>query len=423
MLQPRPAGAAHRVAALQAERQPLRGLRGVHQAESVAAGAVRAGAEAHAHGGHRPGLRDAVALPRAGDGVVADGGARVGQQAEFAGREQGGVCAERVRSEGADVVEVFHRAPADALEGAFDGGEVLVDVHLEDSARFGAQPCRAPQHPGVGGVLRHGNRQGRVDQPGPVPAGEVAFAALAVRAHLPQHAADTGLLGGLGQDRDVDGRAGPGIGDGGEPATQRFQRGQFRRQVGALLVECAFQWLPDRLEDLRRLPERLRLAETLRQVVVRVHEARHQQRTSEVHRSQATMGADQLARRPDVPEDSTGHPYGMAPDRPLGQQEHIRHEQQLIALELLGPRYGSRGRRGTRRRGRRGTRRRGRRQQSPRPGQPGVHQEGPAARPRLPLPLPLVLTLVPGPLPPCLVRQRALLRGRFPAALDRAGRR
>ena len=81
-----------------------------------------------------------------------------------------------------------------------------------------------------------------------------------------------------GHHADVRFHAGARVADGREAAAQRFQRGELGGQVGGLLVQAALQRHPHSSEDLGRLAENQRLAERLRQVVVRVDEARHEQR-------------------------------------------------------------------------------------------------------------------------------------------------
>ncbi len=235
---------------------------------------------------------------------------------------------------------------------------MLVDVDLEDRSGLGAQLRRLPDHLG-GRVLGHGDGQGRVDQRMCVPAPEVRGSALPIRDDLGQDAPDAGFLGALGHRADVHRSAGPGVGDGGEAAAQRLQRGQFRREIGALLVQRMLQRLPDRLEDLRRLPERLGLAEALGQMVVGVDEARHEQMAVEAHRAERGVPGEEFAGRADLPELPVLHEYRVVPDRPVRQHQHLRHEQLLRAAELLRPRGVRRlayARPGRRRRGGRGGR-------------------------------------------------------------------
>lgn len=213
---------------------------------------------------------------------------------------------------------------------------MLVHVDLEHRAGLRAQ---------VGGllddlagcVLRDGDRQRGVDQRMPVPPPQVCRAAVAAGDDLGQYAPDTGFLRPLRDHPDVHGGTGPGVGDGGEAAPKSLQRGQLRRDVGALLVQRVFQRLPYRLEDLRGLSEGLGLAEALGQMVVRVHEAGHQQVAVQADRLKAGVRGDELWCRSDLAELSVLDEHGLVAHRPVRQQQQLGHQEVLSAVELFGP--------------------------------------------------------------------------------------
>lgn len=213
---------------------------------------------------------------------------------------------------------------------------MFVDMDLEHRTGFRAHVRGLLDDRGRR-VLGDCDGQGGVDQRVAAPPPEVRGATLPIGDDLGEHTADPGFLGALGQRRDIDGSPGPRVGDGGEAAAQRFQRGQFRREVGGVLVQRVLQRFPDRLEDLRRLPERLGLAEALGQMVVGVDEARHQKVPVETDGVQVVVGGDEPLGRTCLPEFPGLHQDGLSPYRPVREEQQFGYEQHALARELVGP--------------------------------------------------------------------------------------
>ena len=106
----------------------------------------------------------------------------------------------------------------------------------------------------------------------------LGMAAAVVVADHAEHAAHAGVARGAATASRPFGARVPASHHRGEAAAQRFERRQLGAQVQAVRHRgCDFQRHPDAAEDLRRLAEGQRLAEALRQMVVRIDEAGHQQ--------------------------------------------------------------------------------------------------------------------------------------------------
>jgi hypothetical protein len=125
-----------------------------------------------------------------------------------------------------------------------------------------------------------------------------------------------------------------------KPPRQRLQRREFGAQVQAVRIEAAFQRHPDAAEDLRRLTERQRFAEALRQVMVRVDEARHQQPSWQRQRRQLRLPCRHLGQRAEVGEAAVAHQHAEPGSRAFGQQRPFGCEQQLAGAERAAPLIG-----------------------------------------------------------------------------------
>jgi hypothetical protein len=348
VVEPGPAAAARRIADGQAEGQFLRGLGRVHQAEGVAAGGVGAQPEADAHGGHQVRGRHGVALPLAGDRVVAHGGVGVAQQHELGRRDQRAVRDEHLRAQRAQLRQQFERPLAALHHRALDRCEVLVDVRLENGARLGAQRRHGGEHV-VGGGLGHrdgerGMHQLRV-RPLPqeacgvrldgLPVGGGAVVA-AVVADQAQHAAQPGLLHGGRNGADVARRARARIAHGGEAAAQRFERRELGGHVDELVVQARLQRHPHAPEDFGRLAIGQRLAEGLREVVVRVDHSRHQQLAGQLQRREVRVAGEERGGGADIAKPAARNSHGMAGRGAVAQHQVVGNEQQLVGGEERG---------------------------------------------------------------------------------------
>ncbi len=341
VVEPGPAAAAGEVADVQAEREALRVFGGVEQPKGIAAGGIGAQSEADAQRSHQVRRCHRIALPLAGDRVVADRGAGVGQHAQLMRCHHGRVSDQHLRPERAQMVQQFQRPPAAPDQRTLDRGKMLVDVRLEDGARLGAHVGHGDQHL-VGGRLGHRDRKRGMNQGLPLPApqelrgaieyllAQIARAVVAaVIANQAQHAAQPRLLRGGRQHADVTLGAGAGIADGREAAAQRFERGDLARLVDELVVQAGLQRHPDAAENLRGLAGGERFAERLGEVMVRVDEARHQQPAGQFDRRDVRMAGAQRGRRPDVLEAAAAHQRGVSADAAIAQHELLGKQQQF----------------------------------------------------------------------------------------------
>ena len=188
------------------------------------------------------------------------------------------------------VEQTLQRTPAAPLQGALHRGEVLVDVGLEDRTPAAAQLG----HGGQGRRRRRfgdRHRQRRVDQVVPLQRSRWACARASTASWgsvppsgrrslqiMPRTQRIPASPAASGDHADVRFHAGAGVADGGEAAPQRFSAASLAGQIGGLLVQAGLEGHPHSPEDLGRLTENQRLAERLGQVMMRVHEARHQER-------------------------------------------------------------------------------------------------------------------------------------------------
>ncbi len=238
-------------------------------------------------------------------------------------------------------------------QGALDGYQVFVDMDLYDRARLGGEPRRRGQR-GRGRGLRHGHGERGVDQAVgavarevPLGSGEngpgvrvVGGAVRGVVADEPQDTADARVACGRGHHVHVHRGPGPRLGDRRETAPQGLQRGQFRGDVRRLLVQGALQRHPHPAEDLRRLPEGEGAAEALRQMVVGVDEARHQDMPGQPDGGQGRVRTDDPLDRAHVAEHAVPHDHRVQLQRALGGQRHIGDQQQRVTAEPVGGQAG-----------------------------------------------------------------------------------
>jgi hypothetical protein len=124
-----------------------------------------------------------------------------------------------------------------------------------------------------------------------------------------------------------------GIADGREAAAQRLEGGQLRAQVQALRIEARFERHPDAAEDLRRLAERERLAEALREVVMGIDEAGHQQVLRQIDRLHLRVPLGDIRERADVSEAAVLDDHADVTCRPFRQQRPFRREQHHVGAE------------------------------------------------------------------------------------------
>ena len=171
----------------------------------VNGGAVRAHGDVDAGGQHRVNRGDAVLEAQVGAGVMADGGAGVGQKLDVAVGEPNGVGERNFRAEKLQVVQVFHRGFAPGPEavvfliGAFhqvhmDAGLVAGCLLLGAEQKFVGVPL------GVGRAVQHAHlARGMVVI---LPAHLVAEGKVVVIAHLADGQVATHVVGQIcGQPR------------------------------------------------------------------------------------------------------------------------------------------------------------------------------------------------------------------------------
>ena len=161
-------------------------------------------------------------------------------------------------------------------------------------------------------------------------------ARLGIVADQPEHAAQARFAGRRGDRIDAAFRARAGVADGGESTAQRLERGELRRHMHELVVEATLERHPDPAKDLGRLAERERLAERLRQVVVRIDEPRHQQFARQLDGREVRVALDYPHRRAYVGEGSVPDDDGVARLRSVAQQHLIGNEQLFARLQAFG---------------------------------------------------------------------------------------
>lgn len=161
----------------------------------------------------------------------------------------------------------------------------------------------------------------------------IAALVAAVVADQPEHAAQAGLVQRARHRADVARRAGAGVAHGGEAAAQRLERRELGREIDELVVEAGFERHPHAPEDLRRLAVGQRLAEGLREMVVRVDHAGHQQPAGQALRHQSRVARGQQLGGADVGEVAVGDVHGVAGGRAVAQHQVVGHEQQLGAAK------------------------------------------------------------------------------------------
>ena len=192
--------------------------------------------------------------------------------------------------EHAQVAQHLDRPPSASDQRPLDRSHVLVDMGLEHCPGFGAESSDAAEL-AVGGRLRDGDGERRVDQSALGPGCEVTLGGQSVEgwgsagivADRAEHAAQPGLGAGLRHSGQPRGRPHPGIDHSGEPAAQGFQGRELGGEIDRFVIHAALERHPDAAEDLRGLSEHQRLAERLREMGMCVHEARHQQRARQRH--------------------------------------------------------------------------------------------------------------------------------------------
>ena len=195
---------------------------------------------------------------------------------------------QHMRTERPEIVEMFERATVDLHQRTLHGGEMFVDMALEQRARARRQRRCLAKHV-TGRCLGDGNRQRGMNENIVVPACDMRLGArqnrIAVHhgsvppeivADETEHAAQTRFLCRPCNGRDVTFGARSGVDHRREPAAQGLQRGRLGGQIDEFVVEHPLQRHPDAAEYLGRFTERERLAKRLGQMMVRIDEARHQ---------------------------------------------------------------------------------------------------------------------------------------------------